>query len=127
MDSHKRLLSILHIVYGSFNILMFVIFSTLARTLMPFLFEAIDQSDPDASIIFGVAFSVIKSVFFVLVLLVPVPSLVGGWAYLNNRKWGLNLMMVSGALSLLSFPLGTGLGVYTIWTYLEVNKEERND
>ncbi len=127
MDSHRRLLSILHIVYGMFHILIFILFSTLARTFLPFLFEEIQQNDQDAAFFIGMGYSVIKSILIILLILIPIPSVIGGWAFLNNRKWGLNLMMVSGSLSLLSFPLGTGLGVYTIWTFLEVNKQERND
>jgi len=127
MDSHRRLLSTLHIIYGSLHLVGFLIFSTIIRSFFPFIFEEINQNDPDAAFIFDLVFSVIKSVFLILVILVPLPSIIGGWGFMNNKKWGINLLMISGCLSLFSIPFGTALGVYTIWTFLEYNKQERND
>lgn len=127
MDSHKKLLSILHIIYGSFFIVVYIVFNTIVRAILPFGLEEINQNDPDAAAIAEIAFSVIGGIIFILMVLVPIPSVIGGIAYLNNKKWGLTLMMISGCLSLLSVPLGTALGVYTIFTYLEVNKKDKND
>ena len=42
-------------------------------------------------------------------------SLVTGYGLLTRRSWGRTLALVSGILGLLHPPLGTALGVYTLW------------
>jgi hypothetical protein len=45
-------------------------------------------------------------------------SLIVGIALLTRRPWGRVLALIAGFLSLLSIPMGTALGVYTLWTLL---------
>lgn len=122
MDSQKRLLSILHIVYGGLHILLFVFGALLINTILPFIMSEINQSNPDAAMIVEMVVMFVRSILFVLIVVVPLPSLIGGIAQLYNRDWGMPLMMISGCLSLLNIPIGTALGVYTIWVFLENNK-----
>lgn len=42
-------------------------------------------------------------------------ALVAGYGLLTRRPWARVLGIVIGILSLLKFPLGTALGVYTLW------------
>lgn len=41
-------------------------------------------------------------------------SLLAGWALLTRQSWARVLAIVAAVLSLLKFPLGTALGVYTL-------------
>ena len=127
MESHKRLLSILHIIYGSLHILLFVIISMIVNTVLPFALAEIQEESREGAMIAGMVFSVVKSVFYVLLILIPIPSIVGGIALINGKKWGLSLLLISGSLSLLSIPIGTALGVYTLWVFLERDKKKSND
>ncbi len=38
-----------------------------------------------------------------------------GYALLTRRSWGRTLAIVAGVLALFKFPLGTALGIYTLW------------
>ena len=38
-----------------------------------------------------------------------------GWGLLNRKPWGRTLAIVAAVLALLKFPMGTGLGIYTLW------------
>jgi len=38
-----------------------------------------------------------------------------GWSLLNRKPWGRVLAIVVGVLALVKFPLGTALGIYTLW------------
>jgi uncharacterized membrane protein (DUF2068 family) len=40
---------------------------------------------------------------------------VTGWSLLNRKPWGRTLAIVAGVLALFKFPLGTALGIYTLW------------
>ncbi len=54
-----------------------------------------------------------------LMLLLAVPALIGGWGLMRRKSWSRMLVLVLGFLHLLSFPLGTALGVYTIWLLMQ--------
>jgi hypothetical protein len=41
---------------------------------------------------------------------------------LNNKSWALTLLLVLGCFKLFSFPIGTAIGIYTIYVYSESNK-----
>lgn len=41
-----------------------------------------------------------------------------GYALLNRTSWGRILAIVAGILALFKFPLGTALGIYTLWVLL---------
>ncbi len=42
-------------------------------------------------------------------------ALVTGFSLLTRRPWGRVLAIVAAILALLKFPLGTALGIYTLW------------
>ncbi len=41
-----------------------------------------------------------------------------GWGLLDRQPWARTLALVLGFLSLIEFPLGTAIGVYTLWVLL---------
>lgn len=123
MESHKRLLGIMHIVYGSIVLLVFLILSTIIRTVFPFVLEEVQQSGNATGVAaVGMAFEVLRWIFYLVMLVGPIPSIIGGIAILNKKEWGLATLMVAGCFSLLSIPFGTALGIYTIWVFLEDQK-----
>jgi zinc-ribbon domain len=42
-------------------------------------------------------------------------ALIAGYGLLNRRPWGRVLAIIAGVLALIKFPLGTALGIYTLW------------
>jgi hypothetical protein len=42
-------------------------------------------------------------------------ALVTGYSLMTRRPWGRILAIVAAILALLKFPLGTALGIYTLW------------
>lgn len=62
-----------------------------------------------------------------LALLVFVKALAGfaaGWGLLERQPWARPLTLVLGFISLLNIPLGTALGIYTIWVMVSRQAEE---
>ncbi len=126
MEAHKRLLSILHIVYGTLTLLVFLIISAFVRSIFPFIMEeAVQEGQEMGFAIAGAALELVRWIFIFIMLLGPVPSIIGGIATLYNKSWGLPLLMVSGCLGLLNIPFGTALGIYTIWVFLEEQKKNK--
>jgi hypothetical protein len=42
-------------------------------------------------------------------------ALVAGYGLLNRRPWGRIVAIIAAILALLKFPIGTALGIYTLW------------
>ncbi len=42
-------------------------------------------------------------------------AMFAGWSLLNRKPWGRALGIIVGILALLKFPVGTALGIYTLW------------
>ncbi len=50
--------------------------------------------------------------------LLAVPGIIGGIGLLKRAEWARILVLVLGFLNLVNFPLGTLLGIYTIWALM---------
>lgn len=122
MDANKKILAILHIVYGTLTLVTFLVINTIFQSVFPFF---IDEINSDDKVIIGTIIHVVRLVALVLVFSVPLPSIIGGIALLNGKKWGLIPLLISGCLSLLSFPFGMALGIYTIWVFVQDQKENK--
>jgi hypothetical protein len=119
MESHKRILGILYIVSGVFQTLILLGVYAFVGTLLPFIASEID---PDAQWVLGLIGTLIPVLLWGIILLMAVPSMVGGIALLHGKPWALMLLLILGCFKLFSFPIGTALGIYTIWVYAEDNK-----
>jgi hypothetical protein len=42
-------------------------------------------------------------------------ALLAGYGLLNRKPWGRTVAIVAGILALIKFPMGTALGIYTLW------------
>jgi hypothetical protein len=68
----------------------------------------------------------LQPLFMVLGGYVLLQALVGfaaGWGLLQRESWARTLTLVLGILALLDFPLGTMLGIYTLWVLLSPQAE----
>jgi hypothetical protein len=105
MDQHVKVLGILHIVYGAIGICS-------ALVLFAFVLAGgLISGDSDALI----ATSLIATVGGFFLAVVFLPGVIGGVYLLRRRSWARILLIVVGALNLPGLPLGTALGIYTIW------------
>ncbi len=59
-----------------------------------------------------------------LILLKAAVGFVTGWGLLQREDWARVVALVMGFVALLSVPIGTGLGIYTLWVLLPSQSEE---
>lgn len=119
METHKRVLGILYIVSGSMHILIMLFLSALFSILLPFIFEHA-QLDEQWILLYIVPF--IRAIGVITIMLFALPSIIGGMGLLHKKQWALTLVLILGCFKLFSFPIGTALGIYTIWVYSEDHK-----
>ncbi len=112
MESHVKLLGILHVVLGCLGVLgaviVLVIFGGLAS-----IAGMTDQS-PDAAVAVPILGG-LGGIIFIIVLVVSLPGLIGGFGLLRLAPWSRVFMIVISALELIHIPLGTALGIYGLW------------
>lgn len=109
MDRHITILAVLHIANSALGILAAIIVFTIVTG------AGILSGDPEAMTITAIVGSAIA--LFLLVL--SLPGVIGGIGLLQRREWARILVLVVGFLNLLNIPIGTVLGVYTIWVLLK--------
>jgi len=54
--------------------------------------------------------------FFLFVL--SVPGIIGGIGLLKRKPWARFLVLILAVLDLFNIPIGTALGIYTIWVLM---------
>lgn len=110
-EEHTKILGIMHLVYGGMHLvsLIFVVFAFLIMGMtMPF---SASRSDAPPFAFFGILAIIIAA--FTLIL--TIPPLVAGYGFLKRKSWSKVAGAISAALALISIPMGTALGVYTLW------------
>ena len=104
MDRHVQLIGILWIVYGLMG-LLFALFIFLVLFGVSFI-PGLGGIAP--GILRLVAW--IASLFF---LVLALPQVIAGMGLLRRKEWGRILTLIVSFFHLLSFPLGTALGIYS--------------
>jgi len=103
--SHLRLLVVLWIAQGVFLLIPILIVGLL---LAPFA----QSFHPLLRGIVGVALAAL-----------PAACFVAAWGLLDPAPWARTYAIVVAAISLLAYPLGTALGIYTLWVLLPESSE----
>ena len=52
------------------------------------------------------------------------PGLFAGYGLLTRKPWARILAIVVGILSLINFPIGTAIGIYTLWVLMQLVASE---
>ena len=123
METHRRVLGILYIISGSLHIMGWIFVSTLLTILFPVIFENANIQQ-EWVLVWILPF--IRVMALIAIILFSIPSIIGGWGILNGKKWSLTLILILGCFKLFSFPIGTALGVYTIWVYTEDHRQTQH-
>lgn len=122
MDSHKRILGIIYIVTGILLLFGMMLVSMFFSLFINWIAEAAG----DDQWVFTWLVPFIRAIALFVCIVIALPSLIAGWGLLNNRSWAMTLALIVGCLRLFSFPIGTAIGIYTIWVYVEDNRLRQN-
>lgn len=111
---HNKLLSIFFFVLGGIQLLA-AIFIALMYGGMGTMFLATGRRGEEQMV--GGIFLILSIVVGLIVLVFAGFFLLTGWNVLKERRAGRIMGIIASCLSLLSFPLGTALGVYGLWFF----------
>ena len=108
MKTHVQVIAILHLIFCSLGLLLGLIIG-----LLTIGGGILSQEKVAMMITSGVG------MFFVIFFaLISIPGIVGAIGVLKYKNWGRILLIIVGVFNLPGFPVGTALGIYTIWGLL---------
>ena len=121
VHEHVRLLGILWIGYSAFHVIGSVVLVVLANTLFAHMGRF---AGPEAGAA-GTWLQPFLTVIGGIVFLKAIAGFFAGWGLLQREPWGRTLALVMGFIALFTnIPLGTALGVYTLWVLLPAQSDE---
>ncbi|HSM78047.1 MAG TPA: hypothetical protein VLT57_10495 [Bryobacteraceae bacterium] len=120
MQSHVKLLGILHIVWGGISVLLGLVALMILGGIGGIAGFA-NHSD-EGAIAFPIL-ALIGVLVFAVVLIISLPGLICGFGLLAYHPWARILCIVVSAMELLSMPFGTALGIYGLWVLLKPETE----
>lgn len=114
METHVRVVGILHIVFGLLGgvgaLVVLLVFGGAAGIVGA-------TADPEAHVAIPIL-GAVGGLLGCIVLLVSLPGIIAGIGLLQLHEWARILMIAVSVLELLHVPLGTLLGIYGLWTCL---------
>lgn len=113
MEKYVQLLGVLYIVFSALGLLAAII------VFVAVVGGGLLSGDSEAISITMIVGTAVGG----FVALLSVPGVIGGIGLLKRKYWAKVLVLILGILNLPGIPIGTALGVYTIWVLMN---EETN-
>ncbi len=109
MEKHVTVVGVLHIGFGALGILG-------ALTAFVFIVGGglIGGFASEEPIVLAIT-AIFGTIIALWAGLLAVPGIIGGIGLLRWKSWARYLVLVLAVLDLFNFPIGTAVGVYTIW------------
>lgn len=115
---HVQTLGILWFAASALNLIGAAALLVLANTLFAHL-ERFPGPVPPPAFLQG-----LLSALGLLLFIKALAGFAAGWGLLQRESWARPLTLVLGFISLINFPIGTALGIYTIWVLLSSGADE---
>ena len=109
MERHINAVAALQIGLSIFNLLIAFLIFTVLKLVVGY------AAEPNAEWILSLVADVIAIVF----IIISVPSILAGMGLYKRREWARILTMVLSVIELFSFPIGTAIGIYSIWALVQ--------
>ncbi len=118
VQAHVHLLGILWLAISAFNTIGGVVLYIVANTLLAHLHE---MGAPEAPTGF---LRPLLSVIAIFILAKAAIGFIAGWGLLQREPWARVITLVLGFISLFHIPIGTAIGVYTLWVLLPAQSQQ---
>jgi hypothetical protein len=109
LAQHVTILGWLHIVGNLFFVLIGLFVFFFLSTI------GVVSGDEQAVVVLGVIGTFVGGLLTILGL----PGIVAGFGLLARKPWARYLAIVLGVLNLLNAPVGTVIGIYTLWVLMQ--------
>lgn len=113
VEQHAKLLGILWIVYAIFHAIGGAVLLIVANTISG-RFASGDNAAFLHPLLTGIA---------IFLLVKAAVCVIAGFGLIEKQTWGRPLTLLMGFISLINIPIGTALGIYTLWVLLSPHAE----
>ena len=117
---HVRLLGIHWMAYSALHVVAGVAAIFVAETIVGHFIQLHHGPPPEIMIWLQ---PLIKFAG-VLILVKALAGFFAGWGLLQREEWARTVALVVGFVALLNVPIGTALGIYTLWVLLPQQSDE---
>ena len=121
---HGHLLGIFWIAYSALHLIGGTVLLILANTLFAHLGSFLPPDAPPQAASVPLFLRPLLSFIGILLITKAVVGIIAGVGLLQRQSWARILTLIVGVISLLNIPLGTALGVYTLWVLMAPNADE---
>jgi hypothetical protein len=108
MSTHVKIIGWLHIVFGLFGV--FAAFAVFGGSMVGGMFSGSAKG--------MIGMGLLGTFGAIVLAAISIPGLIAGYGLLKYYEWARILTIVIAVLELIRFPLGTILGIYTLWALL---------
>lgn len=112
MQTHVKVVAVLNIVLGAIGLagalIVLLVFGGAAGIV------GLSEAGPEGGLAAGII-GLVGGGIVLLVLILSLPCLIAGIGLLSYKEWARILTIVLSVLNLLNFPLGTAIGIYSLW------------
>ena len=109
MEGHIRTVASLHIALSIIGFLGAIILYSILNLIGDFV------DDHNAQVIL----SIIANALVIFLIGLSIPGFIAGLGLFKYKEWARIIILIISALKLLSFPIGTAVGVYSIWALIQ--------
>jgi len=117
---HIRLVGILWMAYSALHVVGGVVLIVVAQVIFGHVIHIPNGPPPGAS----VSLRPLLSFIGWAILAKAAAGFFTGWGLLQREQWARTFALVMGFVALLNVPLGTALGVYTLWVLLPSRSDD---
>lgn len=115
MENHVKAVGIIHIAFSVLGIILGLVFFTILN-----LVARMPEVEEEATRILQTVGTIIP--WFIIVF--STPGIVGGIGLLKYQGWARILILILSFVGLLNFPIGTAVGIYSIWVLFDKRTEK---
>lgn len=122
LETHKRVLGIIYVMTAAFTLIIALSIRAVLAIIFDFAFE---DADPEAQRVADFVTAITSIVPAAIIIFSSIPTAIAGIGLLMKQSWASTFSLIMGILKLISFPIGTAIGIYAIWLYAEEGKLKR--
>jgi hypothetical protein len=119
VQEHVRLVAMLWMAYSAFSVIGGVVMIVVANTIFG---RVIHVAEIPAEVTIWLRPLLVSIGGIILVK--SAAGFLAGWGLLQHQSWARILALIIGFISLINIPLGTALGIYTMWVLLPAQSDE---
>lgn len=114
MEKHVNVVAALQIGFS----ILGIIIAAFIFAILQYIGDFVDDQEAE------VVLTIVANVIIVIFVLLALPGIIAGIGLFKKKEWARILTLILSVLDLVNFPIGTAVGVYSIWALSQTETVE---